>query len=109
MLQVCQIGMKRSYSPSEEAIVDKKRKEFLQEHCRPAEKDYSHPNRQEVVEAKQWAAQFNPRASAEPVKNCTQVKKDVQEHIVQKLTSILLETVNMVPSELGPWNVGGKI
>ncbi|XP_065890445.1 probable tRNA (uracil-O(2)-)-methyltransferase isoform X2 [Dysidea avara] len=107
--KVCQIGMKRSYSPAEEAVVDKKRKEFLQEHCRPTEKNCSHSNEQEVVEAKQWAAQFNPRASVEPVKNCTQIKKDVQEYIVQKLTSTLLETVNMVPSELGPWNVGGRI
>jgi len=101
--------MKRSYSPAEEAVVDRKRKEFLQDHCRPKENDCSHTNGQESVEAKQWAAQFNPRASVEPVKNCTQVKKDVQEHIVQKLTSTLLGTINMVSSECGPWNIGGKL
>lgn len=107
LYKICQIGMKRTYRPAEEAVVDKKRKEFLQARCRqvPSTDNNSgtHNPRDE-----QWAEKFSPRCSIEPVKNCTLVKKDIQKEIVQKLTNVLLQTENIVQSENGePWNVGG--
>ena len=103
LFKICQIGMKRTYLPAEEAVVDKKRKEFLQAHCHQTPSSGSCDAGDE-----RWAEKFSPRSSVEPVKNCTLVKKDIQEEIVQKLTSILLQTQNFVDSEKGrAWNAGG--
>ena len=103
LLKICQIGMKRTYLPAEEESIDKKRKAFLQAHCSQIPCTSSHD-----PGGVQWAGKFSPRSSVEPVKNCTLVKKDIQEEIVQKLTSILLQTQNVVQSEKGePWNLGG--
>lgn len=102
--KICQVGIKRTYLPSEETVVDKRRREFLQAHCCQT------PSNSGSHDAwdKQWAKKFIPRPSVEPVKNCTLVKKDIQEEIVQKLTSTLLQTQNIVQSEKGPWNAGGN-
>ena len=98
--------MKRTYLPAEEATVDKKRKEFLQAHCHQTHSsDNSGPH---DTGDERWAEKFSPRSSVEPVKNCTLVKKDIQEEIVHNLTCVLLQTQNFVDSEKGGlWNAGG--
>lgn len=99
--------MKRTYLPVEEAMVDKKRKAFLQAHCCQAPSTDSNSGSCDPGD-KQWAEKFNPRSSVEPVKNCTLVRKDIQDEIVQELTYVLLQTQNIVQSEKGePWNAGG--
>ena len=98
--------MKRTYHPAEEAAVDKKRKEFLQARCHRTQSSDNSGSCDAGNEC--WAEKFSPRSSVEPVKNCTLVKKDIQEEIVYKLTSILLQTQNFVDSEKGElWNAGG--
>ena len=88
-------------------MVDKKRKEFLQAHIKPIRSPDSNSRLCDAAD-KRWAGEFSPRPPVEPVKNCTLVKKDIQEEIVQKLTYILLQTQNFVESEMGePWNAGG--
>ena len=105
--KICQIGMKRTYLPAEEAAVDEKRRQFLQARCHQEQSSDSN-GRSCDPGNEHWADKFTPRPSVEPVKNCTLVKKDIQEEIVQKLTSVLLQTQNFVESEKGaPWNAGG--
>ena len=99
--------MKRTYPPAEEAVVDKKRKEFLLAHCKQKQSPDNCSRSCDAVD-KRWAEEFCPRQPVEPVKNCTLVKKDIQKEIVQKLTSVLLQTQNLVETEMGqPWNAGG--
>ena len=97
--------MKRTYLPADEAMVDKKRQEFLQAHCyrgQPTGNNSSSGDHQ-------WAENFSPRSSVEPVKNCTRIMKNVQQEIIQILTSVLLQTQNIVQTESGaPWNAGGN-
>lgn len=98
--------MKRTYLPAEEATVDKKRKEFLQARCHQAH--CSGNSKSHDTGDERWAEKFIPRSSVEPVKNCTLVKKDIQEEIVHNLTCVLLQTQNFVDSEKGGlWNTGG--
>lgn len=106
LFKICQVGMKRTYLPAEEAAFDKKRKEFLQAHCCQAPSTDNNSRSCDTGNG-QWAEKFTPRCSVEPVKNCTLVKRDAQEEIVLKLTSFLLQTQNTVQSEKGPWNRGG--
>jgi len=53
-------------------------------------------DREQTSASNLWAADFKPRPGKECVRNCSQIDRNVKEHIVETLARALLETENWV-------------
>ena len=124
MLQTCHIARKRTYSETDQTMIDERIQRFLEsKSCRLSLDD----NSKEIQSPKSMLAtelatcedgsKFLPREAKEKVRNCTQIDQNIRNTIVNKVVTMLLKTESAVCGERGTvtsrgfpietWNAGG--
>lgn len=100
--RTCMIGTNRTFKTEDFKTVSEKVTKFINERvlndgkCTPQSTD--------------WIQKFEPRASVERVRNCTQINKDIINKIIHQAVAMLLETKNYInKSDEGSWNKGGSV
>lgn len=126
---MCLIGQQRTYPAQEEATVDARRQQFVEERCGQGHgkegcRGCGSNSGAEGCGQKEWGSGFVPRESVAPVRNCSQVDRGVSRLIVDTIAGHLLRTECLVAVEEGggdsgespthsrlvgdKWNVGGE-
>uniref|UniRef100_A0A672LU43 tRNA (uracil-O(2)-)-methyltransferase n=1 Tax=Sinocyclocheilus grahami TaxID=75366 RepID=A0A672LU43_SINGR len=122
--RVCIIGKGRKYREAEEALVEKRRSDYIRRrealftnsgvsmnvnqsgHYRPND------NGQNIsAPANDWVNGFQPREKTETIRNCTALPRDFVNEVVLRVAKALLSLTesNTESSNCGDaWNTGGK-
>ena len=121
--QTCHIGRKRTYKEEEQANIDSRIQDFLDQHS-SIRLDENIPvmSGDEAARGADKSATcggdaFEPREAIEKVRNCSQVDKAVRDDIVEKVSKALLRSGDLLGFDDGSvtskgikcsqWNYGG--
>ncbi|XP_071110954.1 probable tRNA (uracil-O(2)-)-methyltransferase [Haliotis cracherodii] len=115
--RVCFIGRGRTYAEKEDSLQDTTRTLYVQKRCVQDNPEPNSPGckrpRLDVSESgKGWSANFEPRQSEEPVRNCQKVATATKQAIVKTVFEKILvapdgEVVSLDEGKL--WRKGGSL
>lgn len=101
--RICLVGYERVYSPDQQSAHEQQIQEFI--NARSINSTTTPTN-----DTTNWNNDFQPRSSTEKVQNCTTINKNIQNEIVERVFSHLLQKKRYLTESHQPhWNLGGKV
>ncbi|XP_061769871.1 probable tRNA (uracil-O(2)-)-methyltransferase isoform X2 [Nerophis ophidion] len=98
--RVCLVGKTRNYQAFDEAQVEDRRAQYIQNRGSAIKKDHV---------SSSWGSGFHPREKVEVVRNCGTLSRDFVDDVVIRVADALLRMTADGGQSCSSWNTGGSL